>query len=109
MANETDLFYLVLLTLFTVILHLILSVKHRRVTGIIIRSPRRVETRLSRNREDGLGRSRRGHHNNAAKSRRDNSEGEERCVGRRRRREFSSRKFDSVAITPTIERRFVAG
>ena len=29
MANETDLFYLVLLTLFTVILNLILSVKHR--------------------------------------------------------------------------------
>jgi hypothetical protein len=29
MANETDLFYLVLLALFTVILHLILSVKHR--------------------------------------------------------------------------------
>jgi len=30
MANETDLFYLVLLTLFTVIFNLILSAKHRR-------------------------------------------------------------------------------
>ena len=30
MANETELFYLVLLTLFTVIIHLILSAKHRR-------------------------------------------------------------------------------
>ena len=30
MANETELLYLVLLTLMTLIIHLILSMKHRR-------------------------------------------------------------------------------
>jgi hypothetical protein len=30
MANETDLLYLVLLTLLTLIIHLVLSSKHRR-------------------------------------------------------------------------------
>lgn len=30
MANETELFYLVLLTLLTLVIHLILSMKHRR-------------------------------------------------------------------------------
>ncbi len=30
MANETELFYLVLLTLLTLVIHLILSTKHRR-------------------------------------------------------------------------------
>ena len=30
MVNETELFYLVLLTLMTVVIHLILSTKHRR-------------------------------------------------------------------------------
>ncbi|HUF40443.1 MAG TPA: hypothetical protein VMR20_00705 [Verrucomicrobiae bacterium] len=30
MANESELFYLVLLTLLTLVIHLILSMKHRR-------------------------------------------------------------------------------